>query len=72
MDKIFCPECGCTELIRNYNYDTANVEYECQFCDHCFTDRELVFCEDCGKQIMSGISITLNGDVLCSNCAKKQ
>ena len=48
MNKTFCPYCGSDDIDRNYNYDTANTEYECRFCGESFMDSELVYCEKCG------------------------
>lgn len=73
MDTIFCPECGHSKYIdRNYNYDTAQVEYECLFCGETFTDNEIVHCDICGEQILFGeVYHNDEGDTICGHCFQK-
>ena len=73
MNTIFCPECGHSKDIdRNYNYDTAQTEYECGFCGETFTDNERVYCEICGEQILFGeVYHNDEGDTICADCHQK-
>ena len=65
---LFCPYCGSEELNSNYNYDTANLEYECEFCGEEFTDMQLVYWEDCDEQIMFDDIVNYQGEILCPEC----
>lgn len=72
MDKVFCPYCGSEELDRNYNYDTAQVEYECRFCGETFNDNEIVCCDICGEQILFGdVYHDDEGETICEDCFNK-
>mgnify|MGYP003542956836 FL=1 len=72
MNKTFCPYCGSDDIDRNYNYDTANTEYECRFCGESFLDSELVYCEKCNAQIMyDEVHHDDEGDTICPDCFNK-
>jgi transposase-like protein len=65
-----CPYCGSDNVDGNYNYDTANVEYECNFCGETFTDKDLVYCEKCGVQLMyDNVYHNDEGDTICQVCS---
>ena len=71
-EKVYCPECGHDDIDSNYNYDYANMEYECRYCGETFTDNEIVHCEICGEQILFGdIYHNDEGDAICEDCFKK-
>lgn len=62
---IHCPHCGSDDVIKNYNYDTALIDYECRECGADFTDNNLQFCDGCGEQII-GNGIWDDGYLFCS------
>lgn len=65
---IFCPYCGGEQINTNYNYDTANLDCECEFCGEEFTDKQLVYCDDCNEQIMFDDIVRYHGEILCPEC----
>lgn len=67
-NKVFCPYCGSEELDNNYNYDTANTDYECKICGETFTHNDIVYCEDCGEQIMFDDIVNNGGSIICPDC----
>lgn len=72
MDKVFCPYCGSRELDRNYNYDTAQTEYECQFCGENFIDGDLIYCEKCNTQLVyDEVYHDDEGETICEDCFNK-
>lgn len=72
MDKVFCPYCGSEELDRNYNYDTAQTEYECQFCGENFIDGDLIYCENCNAQLIyDDVYHDDEGETICEDCFNK-
>ena len=72
MKTIHCIECGHHDLDRNYNYDTARVEYECKFCGETFTDDDVIYCEVCDKQILfNDIYHNDEGETICEDCFNK-
>ena len=64
-ENIVCPICESEELDKNYNYDTAHTDYECKECGHTFTEDSLIFCDQCGKQVI-GNPIWSEGMTFCS------
>ena len=71
-NKVFCPNCEWTDVEKNYNYDTALIDYECKECGHTFTDDDLMFCDECGEQIPNNKVINSDGMMFCSvDCVNK-
>ena len=63
--EIVCPICESENLDKGYNYDTALIDYECKECGHTFNDKSLIFCDQCGKQII-GNPVWSDGMTFCS------
>ena len=63
-----CPYCGSTELNSDFNYDIADVIYECKDCGKEFRDCDCQYCDGCGEQINPNEEkIECDGMVYCSN-----
>lgn len=71
MDKIYCINCGSDMVESNYNYSTAHTDYECQECGEKFTNVDITFCEDCGRQIVEEEFVFLD-EILCKDCYNKK
>lgn len=66
--NIKCHHCGSEDVQGDYNYDYGTTSYHCNFCDEDFTEDDLTFCDQCGKQItlQDDMVISDEGDNFCS------
>lgn len=68
MCEYRCHFCGSTNVERNYNYDTAYLDFECKDCGETYNETILIYCDRCDCQIPQDEVENLNGDVLCEEC----
>ena len=69
-----CTRCGSEDIIGGYNYDTGQMNYVCNECDHAFTEGEMIHCDECGKQVVEDVDIAIEDDgfIFCSkHCIDK-
>lgn len=71
MEKIYCPNCGWEVKDLDYNYETGNTDFYCHECGERFSDAQLVFCDDCGEQIIGNDGMFTGDSIVCKNCMDK-
>ena len=71
MSKVFCVHCGSDMVENNFNYNTGYTDYTCEECGGHFTNRDITYCEDCGRQIVEEEFVFLD-ETLCKDCYNKK
>ena len=66
MENVMCPHCGSNSL--KNAVDEANIKktYHCNNCKSIFTDDDIVYCDECGDQVIESERIDYNGMIFCS------
>lgn len=72
MEDIVCVNCGSELVKKDFDYNDGLIHYECDECGHRFTDSDILYCDECGKQMLSDEQIDTDVMSFCSNeCFKK-
>lgn len=71
MEKIKCPNCGSDMVNGGIDYNQGKRYYECEECGNTFSDDNIVYCDECGDQVIESDRIDYDGMVFCSKeCAE--
>lgn len=66
MENVMCPNCGSSIHKSNFAYNEGKSYYECEDCGNTFSDDDIVYCDECGDQVIESERIDYNGMIFCS------
>lgn len=66
MENVVCPHCGSNMIKSDFDYNQGISYYECDDCGNTFSDDDIVYCDECGDQVIESERIDYDGMVFCS------